>query len=104
MIYMYMVLGCWLPFVFPQVHALTPLWQTIMVAAIVIYFLATIAVGMGWAGTDSVSDKADFLHTRIWLPALSGLITGHPVIAMLYAFSAYSLGAVVKDAKKKLAK
>ena len=104
MIYMYMVLGCWLPFVFPEVHALTPLWQTIMVAAIVVYWLAIISVEMGWANSACVGDDAKFLHTRIWLPSLSGLLTGHPVIAILFAFSAYLLGAVAKEAKKKLVK
>lgn len=104
MIYMYMVLGCWLPFVLPQFPALETVWLWLMVGTIAIYVLLTIGVGMRWVGAESVGDDAKLLHTRIWLPSLGAILTGHPVIGILFALSAYSLGVIAKDAKKKLAK
>lgn len=103
MIHIYLVLGCWLPLVFPmQGSILQTIWFTLMGLMIGLYWVVTIAIEFNKISKNRLPKAPQYEHQNIALIGLSALLAGYPVLALAFVASAYAVGAVMRE--KKLAK
>lgn len=104
MIYVYLVLGCWLKFVFPEMASITDgIWTTMawttfgVMAAVSAYMLYNPEAVMKATVTKR------FTWTQYALVGASGMLTGHPVATIAVLFSIYTFDAIFDFFKKRVA-
>lgn len=102
MIYIFLVLGCWLPFAFPSVASwVGPIWATAFWLTVCFYAIAAVALSCDTVKLEDVKGPIMPRHTQIWMIALSATLAGHAVPAVAYLLAVY--GFSVALAKKQLA-
>lgn len=102
MIYIFLVLGCWLPFAFPSVASLAgPIWATVFWLAVCFYAVAAVAITLDKVKLEDMKRPLTPRHIQIWMIALSATLSGHAVLAVAYLLAVY--GFSVALAKKQLA-
>lgn len=104
MLFIYLVLGCWLGYSMPDIATWT-LTAWYIAAAVTIFGFWFMAVVTTANVVDEQKAQAfvPATYKRVAVISLSALLSGHPVVAVLLAVSLYSVWGALKI-KKLLAK
>lgn len=104
MLFIYLVLGCWLGYSMPDIATWTlAAWYIAAGVTIVGFWLLALMTIANGIDEQKALKFIPHTYKRVAVITLSALFAGHPVIAVLLAFSLYSVWGALK-VKKLLAK